>query len=329
MRSRVAVSRRTASESLVSRRDVPLALACPPITRRAFAGMLATAAAGFASAYLLGCVDQHPDDPDGSDADSGAYRLVATSAAVADITDRLELDLVGVCDTTSTLPDRYADVERVGTPMSPDVEIISSLNPDYVLSPNTLQSDLQPKYSSAGLASLFLDLKSVEGMYESIDALGDKFDRRTQADECIAEYEDFMAGYRDRNAGKDSPNVLVLMGLPGSYIIATENSYVGSLVELAGGTNVYAGTSDEFLSVNTEDMLTKDADVIVRAAHAMPEEVVEMFAEDFETNDIWKHFRAVQEGRVYDLSYDKFGMSAKFNYSEALEELQPMLYGDG
>ena len=34
----------------------------------------------------------------------------------------------------------------------------------------------------------------------------------------------------------------ILMGLPGSYIIATENSYVGSLVELAGGENVYAGT---------------------------------------------------------------------------------------
>ena len=30
----------------------------------------------------------------------------------------------------------------------------------------------------------------------------------------------------------------LLMGLPGSYIIATENSYVGSLVALAGGENV-------------------------------------------------------------------------------------------
>ena len=42
------------------------------------------------------------------------------------------------------------------------------------------------------------------------------------------------------------------MGLPGSYIVATENSYVGSLVEMAGGQNVYAGTDEEFLSANTE-----------------------------------------------------------------------------
>lgn len=116
------------------------------------------------------------------------------------------------------------------------------------------------------------------------------------------------------------------MGLPGSYIIATENSYVGSLVELAGGENVYAGSDQEFLTVNTEDMETKKPDVILRAAHALPDQVVEMFREDFKTNDIWKHFDAVQNGRVYDLTYEYFGMSANFSYPEALEELQLMLY---
>ena len=126
--------------------------------------------------------------------------------------------------------------------------------------------------------------------------------------------------------GKEAPKVLILMGLPGSYIIATENSYVGSLVELAGGENVYAGTDQEFLTVNTEDMKTKEPDVILCAAHALPDQVMEMFQEDFQTNDIWQHFEAVQNDRVYYLSYELFGMSATFRYPEALEELQPMLY---
>ena len=51
-----------------------------------------------------------------------------------------------------------------------------------------------------------------------------------------------------------------------------------------------------------------------------------MFREDFETNDIWKHFEAVKNGRVYDLTYELFGMSATFRYPEALMELQTMLY---
>ena len=29
---------------------------------------------------------------------------------------------------------------------------------------------------------------------------------------------------------------------------------------------------------------------------------------------------------MYDLTYEYFGMSANFNYPQALEELQPMLY---
>ena len=55
-----------------------------------------------------------------------------------------------------------------------------------------------------------------------------------------------MEKYQKEHEDKDKPKVLILMGLPGSYIIATENSYVGSLVELAGGENVYAGTDQEF-----------------------------------------------------------------------------------
>lgn len=286
------------------------------------AGVLALSAAG--------CVNQHPEQTGGSVTDPDDLRLVATSPATADICDRLELDLVGVCSSTlSTIPERYKESTQVGTAMSPDLEILKSLNPDYVLSPSSLQNDLQPKYASINVNSIFLNLKSVEGMYASIEGLGEKFNRQAQAQALIDEYEAFMEEYRSRNEGKESPRVLVLMGLPGSYIVATDNSYVGSLVRLAGGTNVYGdGGGQEFLNANTEDMQTKDPDIILRAAHALPDDVVEMFKEEFETNDIWKHFRAVQEGRVYDLSYDKFGMSAKFNYPEALDELQPLLYGE-
>ena len=291
--------------------------------------LLSLCLAGMLALSATGCVNQHPEQntDDGSD----QVRIVATSPAAVDICDKLELDLVGVCSSTlSTIPERYQDVTTVGTAMSPDLEILKSLNPDYVISPNSLQSDLQPKYASIEVNSLFLNLRSVEGMYASIEGLGEKFDREEQAQALVEEYQQFMEEYRSQNEGKESPTVLVLMGLPGSYIVATESSYVGNLVKLAGGVNVYGdGYGQEFLTANTEDMKTKEPDIILRAAHALPEDVAEMFQDEFETNDIWKHFEAVQEGRVYDLPYDLFGMSAKFNYPDALEELQPLLYGEG
>lgn len=284
--------------------------------------------AGLLALSVTGCVNQHPEETSSAN-ESGEVRLVATSPAVAQICNRLNLDLVGICQSTSELPERYDGVTTVGMAMNPDLEIIKSLDPDYILSPATLQNDLQPKYASIGVSSLFLNLKSVEGMYASIEGLGEKFGREEEAAVMLEEFDSFMTEFAEKNAGKESPKVLVLMGLPGSYIIATDNSYVGSLVKLAGGTNVYGdGDGQEFLFANTEDMKTKEPDVILRAAHGLPDEARKMFAEEFSTNDIWQHFKAVQEGRVYDLDSDLFNMSANFSYEEALKALQPMLYGE-
>ena len=120
-------------------------------------------------------------------------KLIATSPAVAAICDRLELDLVGVCSTSvSTIPERYEDLPEIGTAMSPDMEVIASLNPDWILSPSSLQSDLQPKYEAIHTDWAFLNLRSVQGMYQSIQELGEIFGKEEKAAELEKEFTDFM-----------------------------------------------------------------------------------------------------------------------------------------
>lgn len=275
---------------------------------------------------LCGCVDQYQGEKKGEI--SGDTRIVATSVATCEILDKLEIeDVVGVPSTQSyTIPQRYENAQIIGSPMAPDMETVKSLSPTVVLTPNSLEGELKPKYESAGLESYFLDLKSVEGMYNSILELGKMFDRQQRAQALYEEFEKFSE--RLTKNAKDAPKVLVLMGLPGSYVVATESSYAGSLVKLAGGINVYGdGGGQDFLNVNPEDMLQKNPDIILRTSHALPQQVKAMFADEFEKNDIWKHFEAVKEGRVYDLSNENFGMSANFNYPKAIEELNPILYG--
>nr|WP_296031637.1 heme ABC transporter substrate-binding protein IsdE [uncultured Dorea sp.] len=257
----------------------------------------------------------------------GDPKIIATSPAVAEICDKLELDLTGVCESSvSTIPKRYKDATTVGTAMSPDMEVVASLDPDWILSPISLQSDLQPKYEAIGSDWAFLNLRSVQGMYRSIQELGEIFDREEQAQKEVDKFTKFYKEYKKKSKDQEKPKVMILMGLPGSYVIATPNSYVGSLVELAGGENVYPDSDQEFLNVNTEDMKTKEPDIILRTAHALPDQVMEMFEKDFAENDIWQHFEAVKNKRVYDLSYGSFGMSANFKYQDALEELQGILY---
>ncbi|EGY79329.1 heme ABC transporter substrate-binding protein IsdE [Peptoniphilus indolicus] len=257
----------------------------------------------------------------------GQLKIAATSMATVYIMEKLDVDLVAVPDSKiDPMPKRYKDVPKVGMAMTPDIEKLKMISPDYVFSPVSLISDLLPKYKAAEIDYGFLNLSNIEGMYKSIEDLGELLDRKKEAKKLVDDYHKFINEYKEKHKDKKTPKVLILMGLPGSYVVATENSYVGSLVQLAGAENVYAGTDQQFITINTEDMLKKDPDIILRTAHALPDEVMEMFKKDFATNDIWKHFRAVKEEKVYDLDYKKFGMSAKFNYKEALNDLEEILY---
>ncbi len=300
------------------------------------------------SMSLSGCVNQYPDEDKSQSSSNGSKylvedskalakapenpRIVAVSAATCDIMERLDLDLVGrPTQMTTALPERYmndSDIKDIGSPMSPDIEIIKSLNPDYVIGPATLQPAFESQFQSADLPYLFINLKSVQGLYKSVEQLGSLFGKEKEAQKEIDEYNKIMSEYKAKHSDREGPTVLILMGVPGAYIVATPNSYVGNLVELAGGRNVYSDETDEFIQANTEDMEKRDPDIILRCAHAMPDVVKDMFAKEFATNDIWKHFRAVKEGKVYDLTYNNFGMSAKFNWPDALEELEPYLYPD-
>ncbi len=281
---------------------------------------------------VTGCVNQHPNKSGESEEVKAAMqtndvRVATTSVAITQICDRMGISPIAVPKSQiSDIASTHPDATVIGSPMSPDIEVLRQIAPDYVLSPSSLISDLQPKYEAAGLSYAFFNLKSVTGMYKSIEEFGALVGREDKAQELISEFEDFYNEYTKNHEGKEGPRVLVLMGLPGSYVVATENSYAGSLVELAGGINVYAGTDKEFLNVNAEDMLLQNPDIILRTAHAMPDSVMEMFSEEFATNDIWSHFEAVKNGKVYDLPSEYFGMSATFEYKEALNVLEDIFY---
>ncbi|MDQ6422041.1 heme ABC transporter substrate-binding protein IsdE [Paenibacillus sp. LHD-117] len=253
-------------------------------------------------------------------------RIVSTTVAITQIMDRLEIDLVGIPKSVKTLPERYDKVTKVGNPMSPDMELVKSLKPTEVLSVTTLQYDLEPVFENAGIEATFLDLTSLEKMQAEIVKLGEKYGKQKKAAAIVNEYDATLEHIREAAEGKEKPTVLILLGVPGSYLVATELSYIGDLVRLLGGINIVQGEKVEFLASNTEYLQQANPDVILRAAHGMPEEVVKMFDEEFKKNDIWHHFDAVQAGRVYDLEEKLFGTTSNLAVGEALEALLPMLY---
>lgn len=272
-----------------------------------------------------GCVNQHPKTETNS-REAQDTRIIATSVATVELAKKLDLDLVGIPKTkTFKIPERYQNATEVGAPMNPDMEVIKSLKPTDILSPKALEPDLKSRYEQTGLPYTFLDVSSVEGLYQSVELLGEKYGKQEIAKELLDDYHNTLDEIKKKREGKKEPKVLILMGLPGSYVIATDKSYVGNLVQMAGGKNIYPHEKEEFLNVNTEDLIQQDPDLIFCTVHAMPDEVIAQMKDEFATNDIWQHFRAVQEGRVYYLDYNLFHMSADFRWKDAIMSIEDEL----
>ena len=116
------------------------------------------------------------------------------------------------------------------------------------------------------------------------------------------------------------------MGITGSYLVATDKSYIGDLVKIAGGENVIQDHSKQYISSNTEHLVNVNPDIILRLPHGMPDEVKKMFQKEFKQNDIWKHFKAVKTNQVYDLEEVPFGITANVDADDAMTQLYNLFY---
>ncbi|MGY4794157.1 heme ABC transporter substrate-binding protein IsdE [Lysinibacillus fusiformis] len=253
-------------------------------------------------------------------------RIIAGTVVVADILDKLDLDAIAVPETEKQLAKRFEGLPTIGNAMEPDMEIVKSLNPTEVLSVSTLEYDLQDKFKQLNIPVDFLNFQSVDAMLTEITTLGERYNRVTQAEGLVQDLQKNIEAVQSVAANKEGPRVLILLGIPGSYLVATENSYAGDLVKRAGGINVMEGQDAEYLSSNTEYLHNSNPDIILRLSHGMPDEVVKMFDEEFKTNDIWKHFDAVKNGKVYDLEEELFGTTASLQVPQALGQLMEIFY---
>lgn len=254
-------------------------------------------------------------------------RLITTTSALTDIMAELDLDLVGMPDTSYDIPERYQDLPTIGNAMDPDEEKIMTLKPTEVFSVTSLEMDLEEPFAAYGINARFVNLQGIDQMLQSIEEIGADYDRVEEATALIDEIEGKIEELAAIAEGKEKPKVLILFGVPGSYLVSTENSYVGDLVKKAGGQNIVEGADQpEHLASNTEYLHQSNPDIIIRLSHGMPDKVVEMFDEEFVTNDIWKHFNAVKNDRVYDLDEPVYGTTANLHVIEALEGLIEILH---
>lgn len=189
-------------------------------------------------------------------------------------------------------PDEVLDVETVGSMNTPDIEKIISLEPDLVIVSTHFSEENAAKLEELNIPVLALyEEHDVTGVYEMIDTLGTAINKNTEAADCISEMQDTIATVTTAVEGLEAPSVYYVVGY-GEYgdYTAGGDTFVGGLIELAGGDNIAKDVSG--WSITLEEIVEADPSIII---------ISEDGKEGFLSDANYAELTAVKEGNVYTI----------------------------
>ena len=295
-----------------------------------------------AGMMLVGCqndgqdVDQSTENPQPDQAVQEEtlveeVKVVSATVSATNVLAKLDAEVVGVPTTTQTLPAQYADLPEVGQAMSPDLEIVASLEPDLFIMDSNFQASVEESLSQYGLNTFFFETGSYSDFTNSIKQLGVEINREDEAKKLVSGIEASVTKALEKK-GDNSPTVAIIFGAGENFMLATDTSYLGDLVKTLGATNITSklegDMSSAYVQFSLEQILAENPDYVLRFAHGNIEETAKMFDAAFDSNEAYQQLDAVKSGKVYDLDPTIFNVSANLEITTAIETLGEIFYGN-
>jgi iron complex transport system substrate-binding protein len=205
-------------------------------------------------------------------------------------------------------PPEVARLPRVGALIDPNVERILSLRPDLVIV-YASQADLREQMRRAGIRTWPFAHAGLSDVARITTEIGALTGHVREGDALAASITGQIARVRAGTAGHPRPKVLLVFG---REPLALRNIYASGgvgflhdLIEVGGGTNVFADVRRESVQATTELILARAPDVIIELR---PEKLTDASREQAE-RAAWSSLSAVpavRNGRVQFLSGSEF-----------------------
>lgn len=187
-------------------------------------------------------------------------------------------------------PDEAKEATVVGDFIEWNFETILSLEPDVVFASSLNTEENEKKLMELGINTVFLtQIESFESTYETIELVGKVLNARDEAERIITEMKNTVSEVQKAAEGKERPSVYYVVGY-GEYgdYTATGETFISSMIEMAGGDNIAADITGWVYSL--EKLLEKDPDIIICSQQAK---------EVFQQTNGYKELTAVKEGRIF------------------------------
>jgi ABC-type Fe3+-hydroxamate transport system substrate-binding protein len=204
--------------------------------------------------FAMSCTSSKEQDKD---------RYVVLSPEVAEILASLGIEdrIVGLT-TECTYPPSLAQIHKVGAFGAVKVESVIALKPGIVFVSGLEQDGLAQDLTRLGFRVERVYPTSVDDIFTGIERIGEITDTQVKAQELIRSMQQEIAAIRAQNQGKSIPKVYLEIYRDPLMSVA-DNSFVGELIEIAGGNNVFDALERDYSRVKAEDVITSSPDIMI------------------------------------------------------------------
>ena len=224
--------------------------------------------------------------------------------------------LVG-CTTYCRVPSDKKNIVKVGAVVEVNLEKIVSLKPDLILATSLTDLRAIEKMKLLGMnVVVFPTARDFTELCEQVLQLGRLVGREKDAQELISETKERVAAIISKKGDTPPRTVFVQIGTKPLFA-ASKDSFINSVVEFAGGTNIVSGSRSGIYS--REKVIKEDPDVIIIATMGLVGRSEKRAWEEYKT------LKAVKESSIYIVDPYKFCGPTPGNFVSALEETVRML----
>jgi iron complex transport system substrate-binding protein len=219
-------------------------------------------------------------------------RYIITSPEIAEIVYLLQgaSNIVGVtieCD----YPAKLQEIEKVGNFGKVDFEKIISLDPTIVFTSGLEQELLTTELEKLQIPTAQFYPKSLNDMISSIREIGKLIGAEKRAN-FVADSLETEIKKISQNNGDNLPEVYVEI-YNNPIMSVSDRSFVGEVVQKAGGNNIFAELPRDYSRVKAEDIINANPEIIILTC---PPEVT---AESIKIRKGWEVISAVKNNRIY------------------------------
>jgi iron complex transport system substrate-binding protein len=199
-------------------------------------------------------------------------------------------------------PPETANLPRVGTWQSTNLEQIQSLEPDLIAMTDGQAPFVKNNLDALGIRTLVVRGQSLDDVIAAIRQVGRAVGSEREGEELAARTRATLDEVRERTRGLNRPRVLCVVDrVPGTLrdlYTAAKGSYLDELITVAGGESIAPAADTGYGKVSKEAVAALDPDVIVDMIQGQKG----AFAEDPQA--VWRELpelKAVVSGRVYPI----------------------------